>query len=294
MAHCDIVPMAHCQKCYMRYNACQQRETHSSTAVPLSAMTDVTSRFEAADIRLVGSVGGDASATGWCVMDHRLREVMFIPMPPLLRDILRNVKNVPDADVRREFMIAIAEFLVLPFAQIQWGEKWQQYGIILLRFLSDNTNTVSLVNKGFAGCEVAQDISRFVSAMEIVLTISTWSAYVDTTSNVMSDDGSRFWDEHGKELMANREHFEKINAQLDEPYRTVIPKEGINQMIEWFATISSPFSLSEQFDITVDTMLKQVLSIGGSKQLKVGGVQRMGLNEGYASCAIKFNIRDKR
>ena len=110
----------------------------------------------------IGSIGGDASGTSWCVVNHHTRNVLIIRMPSSLVEVIGDRPTLGRGDVRRKFMISIAEHLVLGFALLQWGQEWKDGGIEGIRYMTDNQNSYVRAEKGFAGCEVALSTSGSV------------------------------------------------------------------------------------------------------------------------------------
>ena len=116
----------------------------------------------------IGSIGGDASCTSWRVMCHRTRRMLIIFMPWALVEVIGNRSDLEEGDIRRKFMISISEHLVLGFALLQWGHHWKATCVQVVRYdiMTDNQNSYVWTEKGFAGCEVTQELCRLISVLE--------------------------------------------------------------------------------------------------------------------------------
>ena len=139
-------------------------ENTIESTVPFPSMLDVKD-LEDVDLDIsIASCGGDASGRLWSVYDHRNRLYLVVAIPEQLVEVIGKRSKLPDDDIRKEFMISIAEHLVLVFALSQWGMVWKSQKVHLLRYVTDNTNSFFWTEKGFAGCEVAQDLCRLIYA----------------------------------------------------------------------------------------------------------------------------------
>ena len=133
-------------------------ENTIESTVPFSSMLDVKD-LEDVDLDIsIASCGGDASGRVWSVYNHRNRLYLVVAIPEQLVEVIGKRSKLPDGDIRNEFMISIAEHLVLVFALLQWGMVWKSQKVHLLRYVTDNTNSFFWTEKGFAGCEVSQDL----------------------------------------------------------------------------------------------------------------------------------------
>ena len=81
--------------------------------------------------------------------------------------------------IRRKF-ISIAEHLVLIFTLLQWGQEWKDEGTQVVQYMIDNQNSYVCTTKGFAGCEVAQELCRLMSVLESNFGIKILLGYINT------------------------------------------------------------------------------------------------------------------
>ena len=116
-------------------------ENSFGSTVPFTAMLKVEDLKNVDADLSIGSIGGDASGTSWSVTNHRSREVIIIKMPPSLVEVLGQRSTLQEGDIRSQFMISIAEHLVLVFAILQWGQTWKDHGILVIRYMTDNQNS---------------------------------------------------------------------------------------------------------------------------------------------------------
>lgn len=237
-------------------------ENHMDTTVPLSSLVDVEDLLKV-DFRVeVGSIGGDASGTAWSIFDHRLREYMEMPMPDVLREVISGKDDLDENDVRKQFMIAIAEHMVLIIAGLQWGARWKQLGIHTVRYCTDNQNSKSWTKSGFAGCAVAQDLCRLMCALELVYGVQFVAEWVASLVNQLADYSTRRINKDGTTNAQMAEQFESINASLTEPYVRVEPKMVVSQLVAMVALVSDPYKLSEEMQGMLNELFAAVACDG--------------------------------
>ena len=100
-------------------------EGSGEEAVPSSAITR-QGYGELDSEHVVGRICGDASGLAWSILNSDAREAIGIPMPPRLQEAISKAGQLPKDDPRDHFIIAIAEHMVLPITQRQWGEGWRK------------------------------------------------------------------------------------------------------------------------------------------------------------------------
>ena len=161
-------------------------------------------------------------------------------------------------------MISIAEHLVLIFALLQWGQEWKDDGTQVVRYMTDNQNSYVWTTKGFAGCEVAQDLCRLMSVLELIFGIKILPGYINTKINVIADYGSRIYLQDGSIDYGAKSEFEAENKKLDMPY--VLEEEcmAVQQLVSQFADISCPFELGKILELQIDDALHTHIAMGAA------------------------------
>ena len=204
---CEIMLMhlEHIQKVY--------GENSMGATVPFTGMLHINYIEDIDSDVSIGSIGGDASGRSWCVINHRTNKMLIMLMPHALVEVIGNRSTLLEGDIRRKFMISIAEHLVLIFALLQWGQEWKDDGTQVVRYMTDNQNSYVWTTKGFAGCEVAQDLCRLMSVLELIFGIKILPGYINTKINVIADYGSRIYLPDGKIDYGAKLEFEAENKK---------------------------------------------------------------------------------
>ena len=104
--------LEHIQKVY--------EENSMGATVPFTGMLHINDIDDINGDVSIGSIGGDASGRSWCVINHRTSKMLIILMPHVLVEVVGNRPTLLTGDIKRKFMISIAEHLVLTFALLQW------------------------------------------------------------------------------------------------------------------------------------------------------------------------------
>ena len=207
------------------------------------------------------SIGGDASGTGWSVLDHFIREVLIMPIPQVLSDVLRKKAKLEPLDIRESFMVAIAEHLVLVFALLQWGPQWKAKGITLVKYYTDNQNSHAWTLSMFANNELAQDLCRLITVLSLKYDVQVRPFWLSTHINSFADLISRIYIDASHRCEKTYSEFVDKNNDLAEPYREVEPVERIQGLIDLIARTTDPFKVSEQLLNDVDEFLQQCLTV---------------------------------
>jgi len=191
-----------------------------------------------------------------------------VAIPEQLVEVIGKRSKLPDGDIRKEFMIIIAEHLVLVFALLQWGMVWKSQKVHLLRYVTDNTNSFFWTEKGFAGCQVAQDLCRLIYSLELVCGFKISAVWIATEINKMADLSSRRFKKDGSVDVAALEEFETLNNALDYPYSQEVQCDAVTQMVGYFANISCPFQLTAMLELQTDMHLAEHVPVGSSVEMK--------------------------
>lgn len=237
-------------------------EDHVSSTVPFATLADVDKWRDPDHDLSIGSIGGDASGTGWSVLDHRLREVIIIRLPPVLSDVLRRKASLSKDDVRDQFMVSIAEHMVLLMAMLQWGERWKAMGITIVRYFTDNQNSAVWTEKLFAGCELAQDLCRLIAVLEVVFSVRIVSFWLATFVNKLADLSSRVFLSDGTIDRAVQREFNQANVSLDHPHQRVEICDRGRELVDLIADTTDPFAVSDQLEQRMLSLLRQCIPLG--------------------------------
>ena len=255
---CEIMLMhlEHIQQVY--------RENSMGATVPFTGMLHINDIEDNDGDVSIGSIGGDASGRLWCVINHRTNKMLIIfkLMPHTLVEVIGNRSTLLKGDIRRTFMISIAEHLVLNIALLQWGQEWKDEGTQVVRYMTDNQNSYVWTTKGFAGCEVAQDLCRLMSVLELIFGIKTLPGYINTKINVIADYGSRIYLQDGSIDYHAKLEFEAENKKLDVPY--VLEEEcmAVQQLVSHFAYIPCLFGLGQVLELQIDDAQHTHIAMG--------------------------------
>ena len=121
-----------CEVMLMQLEHIQQvyGETSMGATVPFTGMLHINDidDIDGDNVVSIGSIGGDASGRSWCVINHRTNKMLIILIHHALVEVIGNRSTLLTGDIRRKFMIGIAEHLVLIFALLQWGQEWKDEG----------------------------------------------------------------------------------------------------------------------------------------------------------------------
>lgn len=240
-------------------------EGHIESTVTMESIIDVSKLDNVDDDVSLGSIGGDASGRGWSVFDHRNRKMMDLQMPKILQDVISRRSQLQEGDVREQFMIAIAEHLVLVFALLQWGPRWKAQGYTLIRYVTDNMLSFHWTDKMFASCEAAQDLCRLIAVLCLTYGLRISPVWVDSETNEFADLRTRQWDEEGNTMKTVTERFERLNSAMDQPYSPEEPSPAIHKLVGYFAAIKSPFKLHELLTLEVEGLLADAVTVGAAE-----------------------------
>ena len=207
------------------------------------------------------SIGGDASGTGWSVLEHNFREIMIMPLPQILSDVLKKKAEFETLDVRETFMVAIAEHLVLVFALLQWGSRWQEQGVQVIRYWTDNQNSHDWVKSMFANNALAQDLCRLIAALCLRYNLHVIPEWLSTHVNKLADLASRVYLTAISRCEKTYEEYVQTNAGLERPYDTVQEVEKTQRLINMLATTSDPFTLEEHIQQEIEAFIKECLAV---------------------------------
>ena len=186
-------------------------------------------------------------------------------MPHALVEVIGNRSTLLTGDIRRKLMIIIAEHLVLMFALLQWGQEWKDDGTQVVRYMTATQNSYVWTTKGFAGCEVAQDLCRLMSVLELIFGIKILPGYINTKINVIADYGSRIYLQDGSLDYSATLEFEAENKTLDVP--CVLEEEcmAVQQLVSHFADIPCPFELGKVLELQIDDALHTHVAMGAAE-----------------------------
>ena len=131
--------------------------------------------------------------------------------------------------------------------------------------MTDNQNSYVWTTKGFAGCEVAQDLCRLMSVLELIFGVKILPGYINTKINVIADYGSRIYLPDGTIDYGAKLEFEAENKKLDVPY--VLEEEcvAVWQLVSHFADISCPFELGKVLELQIDDALHTHIAMGAAE-----------------------------
>ena len=205
------------------------------------------------------SIGGDASGTGWSVLEHSMREILIMPIPQVLSDVLRKRAKLEPMDTRELFMVAIAEHLVLVFAMLQWGASWKASGIQLVKYWTDNQNSHAWVKSMFANNALAQDLCRLIAVLALRYDLHVVPMWLSTHDNFLADLASRVYTDAKTRCDKEYPEWVRENARLDDPYQEVDQVEPGRQLTDLIAETKDPFTLSEQLLLRMEEFLEQCL-----------------------------------
>lgn len=267
-------------------------EDHVESTVPFSTLADMDKLTALDDNLSIGSIGGDASGTGWSVLDHRLNEIMIIQLPKVLSDVLRRKATLTKNDVRDLFMVSVAEHMVLVLAMLQWGERWKQMGLSIIKYHTDNQNSYVWTEKLFAGCELAQDLCRLIAVLEIAIGVRVVPFWVPTAVNKLGDLSSRIFRPDGTKDPAVLREFNDMNALLARPYRTVDVCEKGMQLINLVSCSADPFAVSDEIERQMLLLLRRCIPLGfddSAEEL----TERLS-SRGGSVCSMRQELEDYR
>ena len=210
-------------------------------SMPINVLRNAEAVAASTSLELTGSFGGDASGVAWSVLCHRRREMMMIPMPPQLQLAIKASSQATTPEQRKAcfFMISLAEHMILAMALLQWGELWQEAGYSSVFYHSDNTNSCSWTRSGFAGNDIAQELTRLAAVMQAMFQLFVIPMWVPTLSNKLADLISRMVNERGNTVVTTRSEIAVLNAQLTSPYQWVTPCTGVHSLVSWFSAARS-------------------------------------------------------
>lgn len=203
----------------------REGEDHPNAVVTLAAMRDPVAMLRESGnaVELHGSFGGDASGTAWSIVCHRCREVLVVPYPKALQQAIKDLSaQISEEESHRHyFMISLAEHLVLLVALVQYGARWKAMGINVAFYFTDNRNSRDWAKSHFSNNPVAQEMCRFISMMQAILTLTLMPVWLASGKNTLADLTSRMVDEDGNFIAAQVRAFEDVNAGLSQPYNLV-------------------------------------------------------------------------
>ena len=131
--------------------------------------------------------------------------------------------------------------------------------------MTDNQDSYVWTTKGFAGCEVAHDLCRLMSVLELVFGIRILPGYINTKINVIADYGSRIYLPDGTIDYSAKLEFEAENKKLDVPY--VLEEEcvSVRRLVSHFTDISCPFELGKVLELQIDDALHTHIAMGAAE-----------------------------
>ena len=183
---------------------------------------------------------------------------MVIPMPADFQKALREVQHQDLNSPQRLFLIAIAEHMILLFAQYQWGGEWEEYGVVL--YNTDNQNSHSAATKKFASNAIMQDLCRLSCMLEFAMHYFVQSVWWPTWTNLIADALSRLLDVNGATIPAMQQEFDMLNAKLARPYVLVSHKQTCETLIVWVRQVRSAFTAAGPIHMAAEQLMLQMMS----------------------------------